>query len=312
MKAILACSSSEQGCLVLQELLKSQDRASSSDTARRDSEAAQTSADDLVPISAWFGQQSEPMDRRIAEEALLAGVDYTPESLDSSDAQGPQNASSGNGLAPGAAEGFTSAPLQQQQQSSTEDRADFQSRGAQSSKGLPWRGDEQSNSTSAGSASEDSSSEDSRAALSENVSQRASDTERRQEADTSSETEVRGSPEESAFGSYGEALPDEARGPASQQEVYREEGSPADNGECPACKPEGLKSHVVQDLACPFLSMEWQSAVLLSLYHDRSIAGILQHLNGTHVRTAGNSESQSPTAVLQCVSAGCCGLRCAL
>ena len=299
--------------MILQELLKSQDRASSSETAQRDSEAAQPSADDLVPISAWLGQQSEPMDRRIAEEALLAGVDYNPESLDSSDAQGPLNASSGNGLAPGAAEGFTSAPVQQQHQSSTEDRADSQSRGAQSSKGLPQQGGEQSESTSPGSASAGSSSQDSRAAPSENVSQQASGTERRQEAYRSSETEERASPEESAFGSSGEAVPDEARGPASQQEAYREEGSSADNGECPACEPEGLKAHVVQDLACPILNMERLSAVLRSLNHARF--SIMQHPNGTDLRKTGNSEPQSlgfPTAVLHCVSAGCRVLRCAL
>ena len=110
---------------------------------------AQPDTDDLVPISAWLGQDSgqEAMDRRIAEEALLAGVDAISEQA----LQQPSVASSGaEGLAPGAAEGLSSAPVQRQLDSA-EATASL-SRDLQPDSGSAGRDDERSGATPQGRA----------------------------------------------------------------------------------------------------------------------------------------------------------------
>ena len=80
------------------------------------------------------------MDRRIAEEALLAGAGYNHE-----EDQASLAASSGAGLAPGAAEGLASAPLQQSQQQQPQESASIGpgANDSQAASGFSWQGDEQ-------------------------------------------------------------------------------------------------------------------------------------------------------------------------
>ena len=219
----------------MQELLKTQDRPSSLQAGQEAvssapvSGAAETPTDDLVPISAWLGQASDPMDQRIAEEALLAGVDHGQDFMGSLDAGGALNASSGPLLAPGAAEGLASAPVQQQQYSgSAEGTNSSLYRGTQFSSGLPGQGDATSGATPAGSLPGSSSSQDSRPGRTESAVSRAGDGEGRQEAYQPSE--ARSSAEEDADESYSGALQGlQSTGLANGQEAYRED-SPAETG----------------------------------------------------------------------------------
>lgn len=194
--------------------------------------------DDLVPISAWLGQASEPMDRRIAEEALLAGAGCDPDSLGALDARGGLDASSGTMLAPGAAEGLASAPPPLQQEQSGLFIGDVESapnNGAQSSSSSPVQGGEIPGAGSAGSLRDNSSNQDGNPMRSDSALQQARDGERRQEAYRPDETGRIA--EEGADGpSSGAAQMTESTGPVSAQEAYRE-GGPAENGTHPRCKP---------------------------------------------------------------------------
>ncbi len=217
-------------CATLQELLKSQDRQSSSEAGQQAlgsstqaSGAAETSTDDLVPISAWLGQPSEPMDQRIAEEALLAGVDYASDAMD---AEGALSASSGSSvLAPGAAEGLASAPLQLQQGQQPGSTGEFdasQSTGDQSNSSLPRQGGKTPGAESAERQPDKISKTGSTASTTQSAVQQARDGERRQEAYRSKQSSTR----EAAEGPSSDALQDQqSTGLASAQEAYREDGS---------------------------------------------------------------------------------------
>ena len=205
--------------MLSQELLTTQDSSSSpaphqqspSSPGQPAESMAQPDTDDLVPISAWLGQDSgqEAMDRRIAEEALLAGVDAISEQA----LQEQSVASSGAaGLAPGAAEGLASAPVQRQLDPAV--ASDSLSRDSQPSSSSLRRDDERPDTTSKGRAdiAASSSSQESGVAADGTGDRNNSD---------------RHAPEEAA--SNGLALTDgasssayESRDPAGQQEVYRE------------------------------------------------------------------------------------------
>ena len=188
-----------------------------------------------MPISAWLGQPSGPMDRRIAEEALLAGVDYNPDSLGTLDAGGALSASSGSVLAPGAAEGLASAPVQQQYSVSAEGVDSSQSRGTQSRSGSPGQGGDTPGMERAASPPESSSNQDSRPGRKESALPRAGEGENRQEAYQPSD--ARSTAEEDADVSTGDGLQGiQSTGLASGQEAYRE-GGPAENGRHSSCKP---------------------------------------------------------------------------
>lgn len=213
----------------MQELLKPQEGASASQAGQRSPEApnraadtSQQATDDLVPISAWLGQQSEPMDRRIAEEALLAGAGYNHE-----EDQASLAASSGAGLAPGAAEGLASAPLQQSQQQQQPQESASIGAGANDSQpasGFSWQGDEQRRMASQGGMgsgeASSSSSQESREGTVEYAPQRSGAGERAQEVYGSAES--RGLAGNAAAGPSSEALQEKGRWGA---------GEPAQNGE---------------------------------------------------------------------------------
>ena len=193
-----------------------------------------------MPILAWLGQPSEPMDQRIAEEALLAGVDYDPaDSSSTLGAPGALDASSGSMLAPGAAEGLASAPVQQQEQQEEPglrgDVDSSRSRVAQSSSTLAGAGGETPGAELPGRQPESISNQESKASTTQSAAQQARDSERRQEAYRPNQSTTR----EDAEGSSGYALQDQqSTGLASAQEVYREDDS-AENGMHPGYKLPG-------------------------------------------------------------------------
>ena len=189
------------------------------------------------------------MDQRIAEEALLAGVDYDlADSSGTLDAQGALEASSGSVLAPGAAEGLASAPVQQQQQQrqqqpgSRGDVDSSQGRLAQSSSSLAGQGGEPPGAEFAGRQPTTSSSQDSRASATQSAAQQARDVERRQEADRLNQSSSR----EAVEGSSDDALQDQqSTGLASAQEAYREDGS-VENGMHPGHKFSGSVQYQIK------------------------------------------------------------------
>ena len=164
-----------------------------------------------MPISAWLGQEpgQEAMDRRIAEEALLAGVDAVSEQA----LQEPSVASSGAaGLAPGAAEGLASAPVQRQLDPAV--ASDLLSRDVQPGSGSLGHDDERPGSAPQGGAE-----------LAVSSSSRASNL----AADGNSRGISAGSQVPQGTVSDGQALTggasssaDVSRDSANQQEVYRE------------------------------------------------------------------------------------------
>lgn len=215
MSAYVAQSLPSQQCVDLtsvpvKELLKAQDStAAGQQGAQQTADTSQPSTDDLVPISAWLGQQSEPMDRRIAEEALLAGVDYSSE-----EAQSSFGASSGAGLAPGAAEGLTSAPVQSQPVSA--DSGSSQPRDLQ-----PARGSQQQESVRSGESFRSSSSQESRPGAAGSAPQG-------QDAYSNPGFEI--AVASGLEPSDGGLQDRESRDPASEQETYREDAGGAESG----------------------------------------------------------------------------------
>ena len=245
--------------LCMQELLKPQEEAGASQAGQRSPEApnqaadtSQQATDDLVPISAWLGQQSEPMDRRIAEEALLAGAGYNEEN------QASLAASSGAGLAPGAAEGLASAPLQQSQQQPPQESASIGAgaKDSQAASGFSWQGDQQRRMASQGGmgleeASSSSSSQESREGTVEYAPQQSGAGDRAQEVYGSAES--RGIAGNATAGRSSEALQESGRWGA---------GEPAQNGEhrMPASQVEYVlkTSHAHQSLQKAGKLPAWQ------------------------------------------------------
>ena len=213
----------------MQELLKPQEEASTSQAGQQPPEApdqaantSQQATDDLVPISAWLGQQSEPMDRRIAEEALLAGAGYNLE-----EDQASLAASSGAGLPPGAAEGLASAPAQQSQQQQQQESASIGAgaKNSQAASGFSWQGDEEQRMASqggmgSGEASGSSSSQESRGATVGYAPQQSGAGDRSQEVYGSADS--RGIAGSAAAGPSSEVLQESGRWGA---------GDPAQTGE---------------------------------------------------------------------------------
>ena len=194
------------------------------------------STDDLVPISAWLGQPSEPMDRRIAEEALLAGAECDPDLLGTLDTRGALNASSGALLAPGAVEGLASAPPPQQQQLDFSGDVDSpQNSGARSGSISLVQGVETPGAGLASSTQNDSSDQDGRPGRSDSALQQAEDGKRRQEAYRPNQTGSIAAEGADRFSS-GASQVSLSTGPVSAQEACREDG-PAENGTHPSCKP---------------------------------------------------------------------------
>ena len=204
-----------------QELLTFQDSSSSpaphqqspSSPGQPAESMAQPNTDDLVPISAWLGQDSGQgaMDRRIAEEALLAGVDAISEQA----LQEPAIASSGAaGLPPGAAEGLASAPVQRQLNFTA--GSDSLSRDLQPGGGSSGCDDERTGTTPQGYAeiAASSSSQESGIAADDSDDRNNTDRHTLEEA-ASSGLAATGGASSSAY---------ESRDPAGQQEAYREGG----------------------------------------------------------------------------------------
>ena len=206
--------------LLTQELLTAPDSNSSpaphqqgtSSPGQSAEGAEQPDTDDLVPISAWLGQDSgqEAMDRRIAEEALLAGVDAISEQA----LQEPSVASSGAaGSPPGAAEGLASAPVQKQLDTSAPHRS--LSRESQPGSSSSGHDDERKGTPSQGRAEVAASSGSRKGSFASDGSIDGTSTGRRV-------------PEGAVFSEWastGQAPPaDVSTNPAGQQEVYREGG----------------------------------------------------------------------------------------
>ena len=217
-----AGTNDEHNFLVSQELLTAQDSSSSraphqqspSSPGQPAESMTQPDTDDLVPISAWLGQDSGQgaMHRRIAEEALLAGVDAISEQA----LQEPSVASSGAaGLAPGAAEGLASAPVQRQLDPTA--ASDSLSRDVQPGSGSSGRDEERTETTAQGYAeiAASSSSQESGVAA-DGRSDRSSTDRHAPEEAASNGLALTGGASSSAF---------ESRNPAGQQEAYREGGS---------------------------------------------------------------------------------------
>ena len=205
-----------------QELLTSQDSSSSpephhqapSSPGQPANSTAQPDTDDLVPISAWLGQDSgqEAMDRRIAEEALLAGVNAISEQA----LQESSVASSGAaGLAPGAAEGLASAPVQRQLDPTEADAS--LSRDFQPGSGSSGLNNERLGGTNQGRAeiAASSSSQESKSAADGSGDGISMDRQAPQEAASYGQASTGGA-STSAY---------ESRNPAGQQEAYREGSS---------------------------------------------------------------------------------------
>ena len=205
--------------LFSQELLTSQDSSSSpaphqqgpASPGQPAEGTAQPDTDDLVPISAWLGQDSgqEAMDRRIAEEALLAGVDAISEQALHEASVATSGAA---GLAPGAAEGLASAPVQRQLDRTS--ASDSLSSDIQPSSGLSGRDDERTGTTAQGRAEISASSSSQETGFAADGSGNGVSTGRH------APSEETASNEQTSRGESSSAYV--SRDPAGQQEAYRE------------------------------------------------------------------------------------------
>ncbi|CAK0782613.1 hypothetical protein CVIRNUC_005815 [Coccomyxa viridis] len=203
----------------MQELLTSQDSSSSpaphqqgpASPGQPAEGTAQPDTDDLVPISAWLGQDSgqEAMDRRIAEEALLAGVDAISEQALHEASVATSGAA---GFAPGAAEGLASAPVQRQLDRTL--ASDSLSSDIQPSSGLSGRDDERTGTTAQGCAEISASSSSQETGFAADGSGNGVSTGRH------APSEETASNEQTSRGESSSAYV--SRDPAGQQEAYRE------------------------------------------------------------------------------------------